>query len=183
MDTPRPAAVHGHGRPPGYQPRRGLRHCRWHAAGRVASFYFNAVRVDAAFHKNHKLILFFHSQEPTDRFLPLINDRSQPLADQPEKALAFYYTGSFGKTNLDAYAVRKTTGKTDLWPFAGITDTFGTRLQMPILRPFMLTAEGALQTGIYGDASRLAVGGNFHFDYDLKGVLPLLKTATVGGIY
>jgi hypothetical protein len=147
------------------------------------SYYFNALRVDADIHKNHKLIFFLHAQETTDRYLPVINARPQPLAEQPENALALYYSGSFGKTKLDAYAIRKTTGETELWPVAGRTDTFGARAQVPILRPLMLTAEGAVQTGTYGDAGRAAFGGIVHLDYDIEGALPLIKTVVFGGIY
>ena len=147
------------------------------------SYYFNALRVDADFNKNHKLIFFFHAQETTDRYLPLIHERPQPLAEQPENALALYYTGSFGKTKLDAYAIRKTTDETELWPIATRIDTFGARAQGPVLKPLVFTAEGAVQLGTYGTAGRSAFGGLFHFDYDLKGVLPLLKTVVFGGIF
>ena len=147
------------------------------------SYYFNALRVDTDLSKSQKLILFAHAQKTTDRFLPVINDRPQALAEQPEKGLALYYAGAFGKTKFDAYAIRKTTGETEVWPVPTRIDTFGARAQAPVIRRLALTAEGALQTGTYGAAGRSAFGGIFHFDYDFKGVLPLLKTAVVGGIY
>ena len=147
------------------------------------SYYFNALRVDADIHKNHKLIFFLHAQETTDRYLPVINERSQVLVEQPEKGLALYYAGTFGKTKIDAYAVRKRTGETELWPVAGRTDTFGARIQVPILRPLALTAEGAVQTGTYGDAGRSAFGGIAHLDYTPEWSVPYLKTLTLGGIY
>ncbi|MCJ7486143.1 MAG: hypothetical protein MUQ25_08270 [Candidatus Aminicenantes bacterium] len=146
------------------------------------SYYFNALRVDVDFNKNHKLIFFLHAQETTDRYLPLIHGRSQPLAEQPERALAFYYSGAFGKAKLDAYAIRKTTDGTELWPIAERVDTFGLRGQAPLARRLALTAEGALQTGTHGDASRAAFGGLFHLDYDVAGALPFLKTVVFGGI-
>ena len=147
------------------------------------SYYFNALRLDADLHKNHKLIFFLHAQETADRYLPLINGRSQALAEQPEKGLALYYAGTFGKTKIDAYAVRKLTDGTELWPVAGRVDTFGLRGQVPIVRRLALTAEGALQMGTYDDAGRSACGGLFHLDYDIAGALPLLKTVVFGGIY
>ena len=147
------------------------------------SYYFNALRVDADIHKNHKLIFFLHAQETTDRYLPVINERFQALVEQPEKGLALYYTGNFGKMKLDAYAIRKTTDETELWPVAGRTDTFGARAQVPILRPLMLTAEGAVQTGTYGAAGRSAFGGIAHLDYTPEWSVPYLKTLTLGGIY
>jgi hypothetical protein len=147
------------------------------------SYYFNALRVDADLRKDHKLTFFLHAQETTDKYLPLINERPQPLAEQPENALAFYYSGAFGKAKIDAYAVRKTTEGTELFPVAEKIDTFGLRGQAPLVRRLALTAEGALQTGNYGDAGRAAFGGIVHLDYDTTGALPLLKTVVLGGIY
>lgn len=150
------------------------------------SYYFNALRLEADLSKNHKLIAFFHSQETSDKYLPVINEskeRPQALAEQPEKALALYYSGAFGKAKVDAYAVRKTTDETEAWPIPTRIDTFGGRTQLPLFKPLLLVAEGALQTGRYGAAGRSAFGGIFHLDCDLKGVLPLLKSATVGGIF
>jgi len=147
------------------------------------SYYFNALRVDADLRKDHKITFFLHAQETTDKYLPLINERPQPLAEQPENALAFYYSGAFGKAKIDAYAVRKTTDATELFPVAEKIDTFGLRGQAPLVRRLALTAEGALQTGTHGDARRAAFGGIVHLDYDITGALPLLKTVVLGGIY
>jgi hypothetical protein len=146
------------------------------------SYYFNALRVDAGLAKGHTLTAFAHATKATDRFLPVIHELPQALAEQPEKALALYYAGTFGKTKLDAYAVRKTTDATEAWPVAGRTDTFGTRLVAPLAKPLLVTVEGAVQAGTYGEAGRSAYGAIAHLDYDLKGTLPLFKTAVVGGI-
>lgn len=147
------------------------------------SYYFNALRIDADVHKNHKLTFFLHAQKTTDRYLPLINERPQALAEQPENAITLYYSGTFGKSKLDGYAVRKTTSGTDLFPIAGRTDTFGARALVPILGPLMLTAEGAFQTGTYGAAGRSAFGGIAHFDCTPEWTVPYIKTLTLGGIY
>jgi hypothetical protein len=147
------------------------------------SYYFNALRLDADLRPNHKLILFAHAQETHDKYLPVINERTQALVEQPEKALALYYTGAFGKTKIDAYAVRKQTDETELWPVAGRIDTFGARVQVPFLRALALTAEGAFQTGTYGDAGRSALGGLAHLDWTPGWRVPYLKTLTFGGIY
>ncbi len=147
------------------------------------SYYFNAFRVDADIHKNHKLIFFLHSQKTTDRYLPVINERAQVLTEQPERALALYYSGSFGTSKVDAYAIRKTTSGTDLFPVAGRTDTFGARALVPILRPLLLTAEGAFQTGTFGSAGRSAFGGIAHLDCTPEWKVPYIKTLTLGGIY
>lgn len=147
------------------------------------SYYFNAVRVDADLRPGHRLTAFLHALDTTDRFLPVINERPQALAEQPERALAIYYSGSFGKARADGYIIRKSTRETELWPLPARIDTFGGRIQVPVAGRLGLTAEGALQWGTNGEAGRSASGGLFHLDYDLKGALPLLKTATAGGIY
>lgn len=146
------------------------------------SYYFNALRLDADLGKAHRLTAFAHAQKTTDRFLPVINPRPQALAEQLEKAVALYYAGAFGKAKVDVYAVRKTTDANEAWPIPTRTDTFGARLVAPLSKPLAVTAEAALQSGAYGDAGRSAYGAIVHFDYDLRGTLPLLKTAIVGGI-
>ncbi len=146
------------------------------------SYYFNALRLDVDLAKGHRLTAFVHATKATDRYLPVIDPRPQALAEQPEKALALYYAGTFGRTKLDAYAVHKSTAANEAWPVAGRTDTFGARAVAPLAKPIQLTLEGAVQSGTYGNAGRSAYGAIAHFDYDLKGTLLLLKSATVGGI-
>ncbi|RPJ01696.1 MAG: hypothetical protein EHM31_05115 [Candidatus Aminicenantes bacterium] len=146
------------------------------------SYYFNALRLDADLGTGHKLTAFAHATKATDRYLPVVNPRPQALAEQPEKALALYYAGAFGKTKLDAYAVHKTTDANEAWPVPTRTDTFGARAVTALSKPLSLTGEAALQTGGYGDAGRSAYGAILHLDYDLAGTLPLLKSAVVGGI-
>jgi len=146
------------------------------------SYYFNALRLDADLGKAHRLTAFAHAQKTTDRFLPVINPRPQALAEQPEKAVALYYAGVFGKAKVDAYAVRKTTDANEAWPVPTRTDTFGARAVAPLAKPLALTAEAALQTGKSGDAGRSAYGAIAHLDYDLTGTLPLLKALVLGGI-
>lgn len=147
------------------------------------SYYFNALRIDADLRPNHRLTFFLHGVDQTDMLLPVINDRPQPLVEQPERALALYYSGTFGKARTDAYAVRKTTRATELWPLAARVDTVGARVQTPLAGRLTLTAEGALQSGKNGEGGRSAFGGIFHLDHDLKGILPVLKTATIGGVF
>ncbi|MGZ5514173.1 MAG: hypothetical protein ACXW2O_03560, partial [Candidatus Aminicenantales bacterium] len=141
-----------------------------------------ALRLDADLGKAHRLTAFAHAQKTTDRFLPVINPRPQALAEQPEKAVALYYAGAFGEAKVDAYAVRKTTDANEAWPIPTRADTFGARLVAPLSKPLAVTAEAALHSGASGDAGRSAYGAIVHFDYDLRGTLPLLKTAIVGGI-
>ncbi|MGZ5470017.1 MAG: hypothetical protein ACXWG5_12760, partial [Candidatus Aminicenantales bacterium] len=157
------------------------------------SYYFNALRLDADIAKGHKLTAFAHATKTTDRYLPVVNPRPQALAEQTEKAVALYYAGTFGKTKLDAYAVRKTTDANPAWPIPTRTDTFGVRAVASLTKPLSLTAEAALQTGRWpfppppgggpsGNAGRSAFGAIAHLDYVLTGTLPLLKTFTLGGI-
>jgi len=146
------------------------------------SFYFNALRLDYQARPNHKIIFLLHSMDTTDTFLPTINDQDQPLIEQPEKALAAYYSGLFGKSTLDAYIIRKTIDKVEAADIESGINTFGARLQAPLFQPLLLTFEGAYQTGSYGEADRRALGGISHLDYSPGGV-PLLKTLIVGGIF
>jgi len=146
------------------------------------SYYFNALRVDAGLAEGHTLTAFAHATKATDRYLPVVHPKPQALAEQPESALALYYAGTFGKTRLDAYAVRKTTDANEAWPNATRTETFGARAVAPLAKPLSLTLEAAFQTGKIGEAGRSATGAIAHLDYDLKGILPWLKSAVVGGI-
>lgn len=147
------------------------------------SYYFNAVRVEADLAKDRKLILLAHSQETRDRYLPVVHEGPQPIAEQPERALALYYSGTAGRAKLDAYAIRKTTRAMEAWPLAGRIDTLGARGQIGVLPRLSLTVEAALQTGRHGPDGRSAWGGLAHADGDLAGRLPLLKTLTVGGVF
>lgn len=147
------------------------------------SYYFNALRFDADLAPGRRLTAFFHAIDTTDTCLPVINGRSQALAEQPDWALALYYSGSLGQARTDAYLVRKTTRATETWPLAARVDTVGARIQAPLAGRLALTAEGALQGGRHGESGRAAFGGLLHLDHDLKGLLPVLKTATVGGVF
>jgi hypothetical protein len=146
------------------------------------SYYFNALRLDAGLGGPHKLILFAHATETTDKLLPVVNKRPQALVEQPEKALAAYYSGAIGKVKVDAYVIRKTAEATALWPVAERIDTFGARTQASLLRGLALTAESAVQTGSHGDAGRLAFGGLAHLDLTPAWKVPYLKTLTLGGL-
>ena len=106
------------------------------------SYYFNALRLDAGLGANHKLTLFAHAGRTTDNYLPVINDQDQALVEQPEKALAAYYAGAFGKAKVDAYAVRKVTKGTKLWPVPGTVNTIGARVQAPVVGPCRLRRRG-----------------------------------------
>ena len=147
------------------------------------SFYFNALRLDYEARPNHKIIFLLHSIDKTDTLLPTIHDQDQLLVERPEKALAVYYSGRFGKSTLDAYLIRKTIDRVDAADVASRFNTLGARLQVPILKPLLLTFEGAVQAGSYGKADRGALGGIFHLDYSTGNAVPFLKTLVFGGIF
>lgn len=145
------------------------------------SYYFNALRLDAGLAKGHTLTAFAHATEETDRYLPVINPVPRTLAEQPEKALALYYAGRFGKTLIDAYAVHKTGDVNDAWSSVRI-ETFGARVVAALARPLTFTAEAAYQTGKTDDLGRSAYGAIAHFDYDFTGRPGFLKSFVLGGI-
>jgi len=146
------------------------------------SYYFNALRVDAGLAKGHTLTGFVHATEATDRYLPVIHPVPRTLAEQPERGLALYYAGTFGRAKLDAYAILKSTEANTAWPVPTRTDTFGARAVAPITKKLALTAEAAYQAGSFGDAGRSAYGAIAHLDYDLAGALGFLKSFVLGGI-
>jgi hypothetical protein len=146
------------------------------------SYYFNALRVDAGLAKGHTLTAFGHATEETDRYLPVISPVPRALTEQPERALALYYAGSFGKARVDAYAVLKATEANMAWPVATRIDTFGARAVAPLAKMLVLTAEGAYQGGSSGEAGRSAYGAIAHLDYDLTGALRPLKSFVLGAI-
>ncbi|HPW18238.1 MAG TPA: hypothetical protein PLP83_07645 [Candidatus Aminicenantes bacterium] len=146
------------------------------------SYYFNALRVDAGLAEGHTLTAFAHATEATDRYLPVIAPGPRALTEQPERALALYYAGTFGKAKVDAYAVRKTAKASASWPVAARTDTFGVRAAAPLAGRLALTAEGAYQGGASGEAGRSAYGAIAHLDYGFAGLLGCLDSFVLGAI-
>src|SRR5512137_2496623 len=146
------------------------------------SYYFNALRLDAGLAKGHTLTAFAHATQATDRYLPVIHPVPRALAEQPERGLALYYAGTFGRTKVDAYAVHKSTEANKAWPIASRTETFGARAVASLAKPLSLTAEAAYQGGKLGAAGRSAYGAIAHLDYDLAGRLGFLKSFVLGGI-
>ncbi len=147
------------------------------------SFYFNAVRLDWDPSPKHKVLAFFHATDETDTILPIVNDRKQPLVEQPERAVAVYYEGRVSKVHLDAYAIWKRTLESGT-DFPGSSfATLGARLQIPILSPLAMILEGAVQSGSFGDAGRRGFGGISHLDLTPDWKVPYLKTLVLGGIF
>lgn len=148
------------------------------------SIYFNAVRVDYQIKKNHKLTAFFVYQPEMDNILPIINEQKAPMIEQPEQGLGLYYTGKIKKVGLEAYFIRKDIDHAEGRPMESGINTLGARVKVPLVdKKLSVTAEGAYQTGTYGDEDRNAFGGYFHLDYTFCQSVPFLRTFTVGGIY
>jgi hypothetical protein len=151
------------------------------------SFYFNALRFDYDVRPGQKLTFFLHAMDPIDKFLPVIHDPDltipQPLLEQPERALVLYYAGALGKSKLDAYFIRKYVNAPDPERVRSRTSTLGARVEAYLPASFLLTVEGAVQTGSRGEAGWSAFGGLSHLDYTPRWRVPWLKTLTLGGIY
>jgi hypothetical protein len=147
------------------------------------SYYFNALRFDVDLRPDQKLTFFLHAMDKTDRFLPLLRGVSQPLVEQPERALVLYYAGAAGKAKLDAYFIRKFINAPDPGTIRSRTNTFGARAEAPLPGSLQLTAEGAVQTGSRGESGWSAFGGISHLDLTPRWRVPWLRTLTLGGIY
>jgi hypothetical protein len=147
------------------------------------SIYFNAVRADYRFNDNHGVTAFFCYQPETDVLLPAINNLDTPMIEQPEQGLGLYYTGTFAKSSVEAYAIRKDIKGTTKQPAASGINALGARVTLPVVSRLSITAEGAFQFGARGDAHLAALGGYFHWDYKFAESIPLLRMFTFGGIY
>ena len=146
------------------------------------SIYFNAARMDILFNAASRLILFYAYQPRTDTFLPVIKDRDQRLIEQPEEAVAAYFSGRIGRVGLDVYAVRKNIEATEDVPEESHINTLGSRFVAPVMERLALTGEAAYQFGRYDEYDRNAWGGYFHLDYALEGRGWKPGRITLGGI-
>ena len=146
------------------------------------SAYFNGLRLDYSLKNKNNLTFFFVRQPRTDTLLPVINDKEQPLLEQEEQGVGFYFSGRLKKTVLDAYLFRKDTFQNGLLP-SGALHVAGGRAVVPFTEKLSLTGEGALQLGTLGDNKRSGLGGYFHLDYKCGRRFPLPAQLTLGGIY
>jgi hypothetical protein len=147
------------------------------------SIYFNALRMDYAPVPGHTLTAFYTNQPVTDTWLPVVNDRTQPLIEQPEEGIGLYYSGKLGKTGLDVYLIRKIIRATDSHPVRSLFDTIGARFVLPLDQSFSLTGEAAYQGGSFGDFGRSAFGGYAHLDLKLPEQSPLPGLLSLGGLF
>jgi hypothetical protein len=147
------------------------------------SIYFNALRMDFSPARGHNLTAFYSYQPVTDTWMPVLNDRSQPLIEQPEEGFGLYYTGELGRKGLEVYLIRKIIRATEGRPIHSLFDTFGSRWTLPLGQGYSLTGEAAYQGGSYGDFDRSAFGGYAHLDLSLPEGSPLPGVLTLGGLF
>ena len=146
------------------------------------SAYFNALRADWVWSAKTALTAFYCYQPPLDNLLPLVNDARQRMVEQGERGFGLYFTGTVGRTGLEAYLFRKNGRAAALLPGLGLT-TAGLRMAAPLRPRLSLTAEGACQFGSYGGLDRTGLGGYVHLDYKTDAAAPLPAVLTLGGLY
>ena len=140
------------------------------------SYYFNAIRFDWKIDKSNTLSFFTIYQPKEDNILPVLNGKdlesssqgedSFILNEQEEKAIGTYYTGDFGKTNLQGYFLWRgiNANSSRLLSKSNIY-MLGSRVKSPLADQFSLTAEAAYQFGTAGDYNRSAYGGYAYLDF------------------
>lgn len=147
------------------------------------SAYFNGVRLDYRICDKNSVSVFYVYQPDTDRLLPIINDQSQKLIEQPEEGYALFFSGSLADFKYEPYYIHKNIYETSSLKEESSIETLGLRFVYPIVNNLELTGEGAAQWGTKGDYDREAFGGYFHLDYKTGASLPVPELITVGGIY
>ncbi len=145
--------------------------------------YFNGARLDWEILPEQMLSFFAVHQPEMDDFLPVGNDQDRGLEDQEESAVGAYFSGRWGEVDGECYYIFKRADASHDRPVDQDVHTFGTRAIVPLADQFTLTAEAALQTGTYGDDSRLAVGGYAYVAYRTDWLTGLPQKLTLGGIY
>jgi hypothetical protein len=139
-------------------------------------YYFNALRYDLKLDKVNTITFLLLYQPKEDNLLPVFNgmdleassqgDNSFIVNDQSEKSAGVYYTGDFGKFNLQSYYLWKNI-KYDGKKYVPESDihTIGSRIKNTFSEQVSLTAEAAYQFGTYGNFNRTAYAGNVFIDY------------------
>ena len=145
------------------------------------SIYFNAARLDYAFHPIHKVTLFYGFQNVTDNVLPRINDQDQGLIEQDEAGGGFYGTSQLKQGSLEWYGLYKSADANAGRPLAATIYTLGSRMVRPLGAQWSATAEAALQLGELGSVERRGLGGYVHLDYKPRS--RRLKQLSFGGVY
>lgn len=158
------------------------------------SVYFNAVKFDWMIDKTNTLTLLAMYQPYEDNIFPILNgldietssqsQNSYRVEEQTESGAGAYYSGDFGKTNVQGYYFWKNIkfDEKKIVPESAI-HTFGSRIKTSFADALTFTGEAALQFGTFGAFNRSAYGGYAYLDYKTSLEPALLpKTATVGTI-
>ena len=149
------------------------------------SAYFNAVKGVYTFNKKNNLTAFVSYNTKSDDFLPVLNegDPAQLLEEQTNLGIGLYYKTTIKKSKLSVYYFRKNTYENDNNPVESQINALGARIILPLVKNLSLTTEATYQLGKAGDFDRNALGGYFHLDYNIKNLMPIAKTVSLGGFY
>lgn len=147
------------------------------------SGYFDAARIDFTFAPQKLLTCFYANQNDIDRFLPVINDKKQPLNPRPEQAFGIYSNNDFGKANLQSYIIRKHTDGSFVGGDDGDLNTIGSRVLYPFGSGFSVTAEAAYQFGNLSDYDIAALGGYGYLAWQSQKWLKHTYSVSLGSIY
>ena len=143
------------------------------------SIYFNALRADWDFRSDRTVTLFAVSQKETDKMLPILDDKDQPMVEQPEQALGIYYQAP----TFHLYYIYKHADSNSVLPRSRI-HTLGGRVSVPVTSELQFTAEAAKQLGVRGRMDRSALGGYAYLQYNplIAQERPYLPVALTGGV-
>jgi hypothetical protein len=149
------------------------------------SIYFNAVKAVYSINERNNITAFISYIPQSDNLLPIINKGDSPvlLEEQTNTGASLYYKTKIKNSKLSAYYFYKTTYENIDWPIESQINTFGARLEQPLVKDLAITTEAAYQFGKSGEFDRSAFGGYFHLDYSVKGKIPIVKSLSFGGFY
>lgn len=144
--------------------------------------YFNAANLQYDLSDKTNLRLIYVFQQHQDDLLPIIDDQERTMSEQEEQAGIAYLTSKFGQVAYHLYFIQKHNAGTSSVPQADISSP-GARIQFPITPKLVLTAEGALQFGSWGEYDHSAQGGYAYLEYrtGLPNYYP--NSFTLGGLY
>ncbi|MBD3333063.1 hypothetical protein GF356_09430, partial [candidate division GN15 bacterium] len=134
------------------------------------SIYFNALRLDWDLGQKRTLSAFAMYQEETDDFLPVLNEKNQPLLEQTELGLGAYVTAPVGKTKLDLYYIFKRADSSEAIPVTSHIHTLGARADAEFSGGLRTVLEGAVQLGDRGDYNRAGFGAHGYADIKVAGL-------------
>lgn len=149
------------------------------------SAYFNAVKGVYSINEKNNVTAFISYIPQSDNLLPIINEDDSPilLEEQANTGVGLYYKTNIKNSKLAVYYFNKTTYENNDFPVESQINTFGARLEQPLVKDLVITTESAYQFGKSGDFDHSAYGGYFHLDYNVKGKIPVINSLSLGGFY